>query len=179
MKRWGRMCQVREVLAGGRTAPGSEAFCASVMSALAQERATARPGIVERSGRIIARPARRASRRWQPLLGLAAAASIASVAVVGARHFLDRPLGAAGVAAGAAPSQVAVAPAQVQPAAVTAGSDPDELRWAQLDADTAGQLNEFVIEHSNLRAGQGMGGSLSYARMINTRTVELRAGAPH
>ena len=39
---------------------------------------------------------------------------------------------------------------------------------AQLDGEAARQLNDYMIEHANSRADAGMGGSLSYARMVTT-----------
>jgi hypothetical protein len=127
-------------------------------------------------------PLRVRARRWQPLLGLAAAASIAAVAMVGTRQWIDRAPGSGAVTAKAQPPAAVTVVSARTPATMPAAApaDPDELRWSQLDADTSGQLNEFVLEHSNLRAGQGMGGSLSYARMINVRATESHSGGePH
>jgi hypothetical protein len=90
---------------------------------------------------------------------------------------------------------VAVAPAaqlaSVQPAAYAAEpqarlvqvstaavDEPVETRWSQLDADTARQLGEYMMEHSNMRAEQGMGGALSYPRMT-LHTAEYRSGERH
>jgi anti-sigma-K factor RskA len=139
--------------------------------------------------------------RWQPFAGLAAAASIAAIATVGGYRWISQPVGAPAVVASATQSsgaQVAGAQssndgASVQPvdfvaaapqaklmqvSATSAKDEPVETRWSQLDADTARQLNEYMMEHSNMRAEQGVGGALSYPRMM-LRTAEYRTGEPH
>ncbi len=66
----------------------------------------------------------------------------------------------------------------VQVSNAVGGEEPIETRWSQLDADTARQLNEYMMEHSNMRAEQGVGGALSYPRMM-VRTAEYRTGEQH
>ncbi|MDE0855692.1 MAG: hypothetical protein OSA97_14845, partial [Nevskia sp.] len=94
------------------------------------------------------------------------------------KHFLGN--GAAGAA-----QQVAFLPAaEPQPAKLvqvsntTGGDEPVETRWSQLDAETARQLNEYMMEHSNMRAEQGVGAALSYPRMM-VRTAEYRTSGQH
>jgi negative regulator of sigma E activity len=207
--RWSRMCLVREAIEGTRVQHVAPDFCANIMAAIAreaQEPAAAPAKVVEfpagrRGAPSQPRPARRrarsASRSWQPVAGLAAAASIVAVVAVGGYRMLNQPLDGAGtqVAAGTARVQPAVATEQVAaaPAAgqarlmpvaavsstAAAGDEPlQETRWSQLDADTARQLDEYMMEHSNLRATQGMGGALSYPRMT-VRTAEYRTGERH
>ena len=161
--RWSRECAVRDVRSGVTVRAGLD-LTAGVMAAIAADEAagaspSSNPVIVplrraEPVARVVAVPRRRAL-RWQPVAGLAAAASIAAVAVVSGRALLaDRNGGNAQVAA-------------VQPVASN-GS-----RWAEIDPAAARQLDSYLMEHSNSRAETGMGGSLSYARLA-VRTADYR-----
>src|SRR5581483_166456 len=184
-QRWSRMCAVRDAMEGTRVPAVSGDFCAGVMAAIAQERSAA---AAPQPPRVVAmpRPRRAAANasRWQPFAGLAAAASIAAVAAVGGYRWRNQPVGA--------PVQTASLPAVTQPvaygaaaggrlvpvSATAAGDEPVETRWSQLDADTARQLSEYMMEHSNLRAEQGVGSALSYPRMT-LRSAEYRSGERH
>jgi len=187
-QRWTRMCLVRDASENTRMRTASVDFCAGVMAAIAQE-----PVNHVRHAQVVV-PLRRsaglAARRWQPLAGLAVAASIAAVVTVGGYRWLNQPVGTPLAAvASATPSSVApsvqpvdfagTAPqAKLMQVAATSGIDePVQTRWSQLDADTARQLSELMMEHSNMRAEQGVGGALSYPRMV--RTAEYRTGEPH
>jgi hypothetical protein len=119
-------------------------------------------------------PVRRAARsRWQqPLVGLAAAASIAGALVIGGNTLLSQPASSSQSAQVAAVGNGALTPVSTRETDV-ASAEPQETRWGQLDADSARQLNDYMMEHSNYRAEQGMGGSLSYARMA-VRTADYR-----
>lgn len=200
-QRWTRMCVTREAVENTRIRAVSPDFCAGVMAAIQREEATAEP---VRSPKVVALQPRRpvaapvvaASRsRWQPMAGLAAAASIAAVVTVGGYRVLSQPVGGApATVASAGPSATgsadvqpvayAVAPQQqaklVQVSNTSGGSadEPVETRWSQLDADTASQLSEYMMEHSNMRAEQGVGGALSYPRMM-VRTAEYRTSGQH
>ena len=191
-QRWSRMCVVREAMDGTRVPAVSTDFCAGVMAAIKQEK-TAAP----EPAKVVTMPARsRAAAanasRWQPFAGLAAAASIAAVAAIGGYRMLNQPIGAPVQTASLTP---AAGTASTQPVTFTAaadssqprlvpvsatagGNEPVETRWSQLDADTARQLSEYMMEHSNMRADQGVGGSLSYPRMT-LRTAEYRSSERH
>jgi len=193
-QRWTRMCLVREATENTRVREVSVDFCAGVMAALEREPIADAPA---RSPKVVALQPRRAAAatvprsRWQPMVGLAAAASIAAIATVGGYRWISQPVGGAVAVASTAP---VVGSAKVQPVAfatggpqqarllqvsTSAGADePIETRWSQLDADTARQLNEYMMEHSNMRAEQGVGGALSYPRMM-VRTAEYRTGEQH
>ena len=195
MARWSRLCMPRDALADTRVRSATPDFCAGVMAAIRQDEPATSSKVVPlrrpAAAPPVVRPAVRAS-RWQPMAGVAAAASIAAVAAVGGYRWLNQPLnpGVAGPAVAANSSVAATPVAAVQPASLggagqgrlvavsASGAEPVETRWSQLDADTARQLNEFMMEHSNLRAEQGMGSALSYPRMV--RTVDYRSGGePH
>lgn len=158
--RWSRECAVRDARAGVAIRAELD-LTSGVMAAIAAGAAVdANPVVVPlRRAEPLVRPVavpRHRALRWQPVAGLAAAASLAAVAVVSGRALIaSRDAGSA---------QVAVA----QPAAAAGGS-----RWASTDPDAARQLDGFLMEHSNSRAEAGMGGSLSYARLA-VRTADYR-----
>jgi negative regulator of sigma E activity len=173
-RHWSRLCLVREALHGVRVRAFDEDFCAGVMAAL--ERGETQSSA---AGKVIA-PTRRHRSFWRPLVGLAAAASLAAITGVGLHAWLQpAPQPIATAQAGApAPRQVVQQLAALPAQAADSTPAPVETRWSQLDADTARQLNEFLLEHSNLRAAQGMGGALSYAR-ITARPVDYRQDSSH
>jgi len=192
-QRWTRMCLVRDAAENTRVRAASVDFCAGVMAAIAQEplgqvhpaKPAAKPAVLP-----LRRSARPGARRWQPMAGLAMAASIAAVVTVGGYRWLNQPVGtplaaiasatSSSAAGGVQPVNLAgTAPqAKLMQVSATSGSDePVQTRWSQLDAETARQLSELMMEHSNMRAEQGVGGALSYPRMV--RTAEYRTGEPH
>lgn len=191
-QRWSRMCLVRDAAENTRVRAASVDFCAGVMAQIERERThpvaqrepQAVPAAVVSKVVPVRRRAGVAARRWQPLAGLAVAASLAAVVSVGGYRWLNQPVGSA--ASGSAPAVTASMTASFQPVAlasapqaklVQVADEPVETRWSQLDAETARQLSEYMMEHSNMRAEQGLGGALSYPRMV--RTVEYRTGEPH
>ena len=192
---WTRMCLVREASESTRVRKASVDCCAGDMAAIERD-PVADPvrsaKVVPLSSRrpVAAAPARVS--RWQPFAGLAAAASIAAIATVGGYRWMNQPVGAPVAVASATAAQSSGNAASVQPVDFVAAApqaklmqvsdtsakdEPVETRWSQLDADTARQLNEYMMEHSNMRAEQGVGGALSYPRMM-LRTAEYRTGEP-
>ncbi len=176
--RWSRMCLTRDALAGVSVAKPSFDFAASVMAAIAAETpavATESPKVVPMRrpapvARPVAEPAARPAargRRWQPMAGLAAAASIAAVAVFGGLNLLSTPIDGGAV-------QVAGSD-NVDNADIVRISADGGISGAQdrLSPDAYRQLNDYMMEHSNSRAEAGMGGSLSYAR-IAVRSADYR-----
>jgi negative regulator of sigma E activity len=144
-ERWRRMCAARAAREGLRVNPRQD-LCAGVMAALAGAPVPAQ------DQRVVPLPQRQRDVR-RPALGLAAAASIAAVAVAVALR----------VHSPAPDALVAVntpVPGGSEAADAAASAETDVAR---LDADSARRLDDYVIEHSNYRAG-GMGGPLSYAR---------------
>lgn len=182
--RWSRMCLTRDALAGVAVAKPSFDFAAGVMAAIASEAQTeANPRVVPlRRPAVVAQPApalqpqRVATRRrWQPITGLAAAASIAAVALVGGRALLNAPIDGGAGAPAASQLTASVNPDIVRVSAdgQISGAAGQDSRWTQLDNETARQLNDYLLEHSNSRADAGMGGSLGYARLA-VRTADYR-----
>jgi negative regulator of sigma E activity len=189
-QRWSRMCAVRDAMAETRMPALSADFCSGVMAAIERDRAVPQPSKVVALP-VRSRPAAANATRWQPFAGLAAAASIAAVAAIGGYRMLNAPIGAPVQTASVAPALSGAQPvsfagaandagqARLIPVSATssAGDEPVETRWSQLDADTARQLSEYMMEHSNMR-GEGVGGALSYPRMT-LRTAEYRTGERH
>jgi negative regulator of sigma E activity len=192
-QRWSRMCLVRDAMKGAQVQAAAPDFCAGVMAAIEKEQAAA---AADRPAKVVTMPARSRpaaanAPRWQPFAGLAAAASVAAVAAVGGYHWLNQPLGVQQAARSTAAEthQVAYLPStggnEPQLTKVSlpvsgndAGTEPGETQWSQLDAATAQQLNEYMMEHANLRAEQGVSSALSYPRMA-LHTAEYRSSGQH
>ncbi|WP_295679143.1 sigma-E factor negative regulatory protein [uncultured Nevskia sp.] len=186
--RWSRMCLTRDALAGVAVAKPSFDFAAGVMAAIASEaQAEAsievnprvvplrRPAVVAQPAPVVQPQRVAARRRWQPITGLAAAASIAAVALIGGRALLNTPVDDGAVASGGSEVTASVNPNIVKVSAdgEISGAGVQDSRWAQLDKETARQLNDYLLEHSNSRADAGMGGALGYARLA-VRTADYR-----
>ncbi|MDE2148427.1 MAG: sigma-E factor negative regulatory protein [Gammaproteobacteria bacterium] len=164
IQRFERLCLVREVLRGGAVHVDT-GFCARVMSQVSP------PPV-----RHIRMPWHR-RRQVRPAIGLALAASLGALVTVavlrvGALPQWRQVPGQAAVTP--VPLAVAAAssvPLLAQPASVAdragaalGGPAVAEVRWDQLQPETARQLDDLLMEHSTYRAGEGMGGTLSYAR---------------
>ena len=179
--RWTRMTLARDALAGVRVRKAAPDFASNVMAAILaddHQAASANPKVVPLR-RVVApavvktAPAR--ARRWQPVAGLAAAASITAAVVVFGGNLLTGPVTQTRISPQAAlgsSAETAAAIAQAQAAEVATGALA-ETRWSQIDAAQARQLNDYLMEHSNSRSESGMGGSLSYARLA-VRTADYR-----
>lgn len=191
--RWSRMALTRDALLGVRVERAAPEFVGNVMAAIEAieiDQLPAGSNVVPLRAApqpMVARPQRRSRRRWQPVVGLAAAASITAAVIVAGNTLLSHPVagpvaGAGSVAATTTPAaRTVVASSQAPTAALTAvandqtgaGGELAETRWTQIDAAAARQLNDFLMEHSNSRSEAGMGGSLSYARLA-VRSADYR-----
>lgn len=184
--RWTRMCMTRDAMAGVRIVKPAVDLTASIMAALDDQPEVAtssnvvplRPRVAapvptQAPAAAVAVSAR--SLRWQRIAGLAVAASITAVVAIGGRNLLDQPvvdggavaeqqaaLGASIVKVGANGEIVGQAPVDV--------ASEDSPAWDQLDADSARQLNEYLIRHSSGGADAGMGVSLGYSRLVAQQT---------
>jgi len=177
-RRWSRMALAREALAGTRVIKAAPDFASSVMAAIdAEDAAIGNPNPKVVPLRRVAAPtpavvsaAPRRTRRWQPIAGLAAAASITAAVVISGGSLLGSSVSTVN-----APAQLARATAAQSGATAPAsvGTEIAETRWNSIDAAAARQLNDFLMEHSNSRSEAGMGGSLSYARLA-VRSADYR-----
>lgn len=140
--RWSRLQLARQALGGQLRRPTLD-ISAAVMARLGEAPEAGHPKVVELAAR------RRLP--WRTAAGLAAAASVAAVAVTLGINF-----GSVKNAGTLAANDGAADTALAQPVALRDGS-----------ADVAGMdddLRNYMIEHSNTLADRGVGGALSYAR---------------
>lgn len=164
-RRFERFCLVRDVLHGGVAQP-DRGFCARVMAQVSA------PAV-----RHIRLPWHR-RRQVRPVVGLALAASLGALLTVAVVRIGAVPY------TGHVPAQLAARHLPVVTAAasvprlaratpvtaVRSGPAPastavTEVSWDQLQPEAARQLDDFLMEHASYRAGEGMGGALSYARV--------------
>lgn len=172
--RWSRMAAGRDALAGTRIRAPKPDFSAGVMAAILADTApaeTAAPKVVPlrrpAAAPVVAAPVPVRARRWQPVAGLAAAASITAMAVVVGNNILSRPIAGSGIALNA--TEASVEAPVLTPVSTAAAETP----WVAIPASSARRLNDYLMEHSNARSESGMGGSLSYARLA-VRSADYR-----
>ena len=159
---WERFHLIGDAMRGTGPVPGAGAIARNVGAAV--------------SGESIVRLKPRARRsRLNPLSGLAIAAAIAGIAVLGL-HRLDggdvpprqvadasRPVHEAAASAPAATdrSEVRVASAVERPA----GAEVSRLQWSGVAPDAEARLNAYLVSH-NEYAGDGVRGVLPYVRIV-------------
>ena len=123
--------------------------------------------------------------RLVPLAGLAFAAAIAGVAILGI-HSLDDDGARSPVAAGVSRPEVAVADTtvadvgaitadRVAPHVASTASRPaapeaTRLKWSDVAPDAEARLNAYLVNH-NEYAGDGMRGVLPYVRIVGYQSV--------
>ncbi|HWU69517.1 MAG TPA: sigma-E factor negative regulatory protein [Stenotrophobium sp.] len=157
---WSRMCLTREALAGTRVRKAQACICAGVMANLDPvPEAVVNPRVVELTRR-------RPLHRWQSLAGLAAAASLAAVALLVSFN-TSTPVGSES----AATANVAMVSPQGASAAHPAVTQTRDVAYQQGDGsqqwtDAGDDLDNYLMEHNSSVAGQEMsvGGTLRYAR---------------
>ena len=146
--------------------PGADSVAERVGAALSDER------VVHLKPR-----SRRA--RLRALPGLAIAATIASIAILGI-HSLDDGGAQSPRIAGDSRTELAVAgsaldiadpPASrvVSMAAQTAGIESNRLQWSDVAPDAKARLNVYLVNH-NAYAGNGVRGVLPYVRFVGYRS---------
>lgn len=157
---WSRLCVARDAVEGVHVRKPAIDLCAGVMARLDE-----RP--VASGSRVVPLVRARARSYWKPIVGLAAAASVAVVALT----LNLRSDGSGGVGGGVGLFGVPQVASEVSLPAVQ--RRPRYLQTVSVDADAAEQarraamqeeLRDYLIEHSNTVANRGMGATLSYAR---------------
>ena len=161
-RKWARFHLIGDAVRGIDPVPGADAIAENVNAALSDEQIVHfRP-----------RPRHRVLR---PLSGLAIAAAIAGIAIVGV-HRLDDGGAQSRSVAGVSRSEPAVvgsdsaAPKQVasqvaSTAARPAGSQATRLQWSDVAPDAEARLNVYLVNH-NEYAGIGMRGVMPYVRIV-------------
>jgi hypothetical protein len=146
--KWTRLHVARDVRGGVLVRQVD--ICAAVMAGLGTAPDGVRPKVVELASR-------RRPLNWRTAAGLAAAASVAAIAITLGVNF--------GAVRGANPALTAANDSRLsQPAAegirdVAFGASPTASAGEPMDED----LRYYMIEHSNALAERGVGGVLSYA----------------
>lgn len=160
-QQWSRLCLARESRTGTRIAGRQPCICTEVMSRL-----DATPAPVD--AKVVDLAAHKASRRtriislWKPAVGFAAAASVGAAAVM----FVQPQTG---------PSPGSGGAGSVQAGTVASWSQTPELRAVSTADDAHSRmLREYLMDHSNAIADEGVGGTLRYARFA-AHTAEYRS----
>lgn len=166
-EQWSRLCMAREARVGTRIGTEQPCICADVMSRLDAAPAAADAKVVDLAvhrASIASQRRPRVASLWKPAVGFAAAASVGAAAMM----FLQPQTGGglAGPGNGLDPAGVA-----------TLGSGDRNLRTVatnEVDRAHAQMLREYLIDHSNAVADEGVGGTLRYARFA-AHTAEYRS----
>lgn len=165
-RQWSRLCLSRDVREGVRLRSAGTCICDDVMSRLDTAPAPADATVIDLAARQATRQVTRQAGRpsalqtlrnpvWKPLVGFAAAASMGAAAV-----FLLQPQAnpidpdrQMGIPAAGTLAHWQSAPASAVQAVV--------LSEDQAHAD---ELRQYLMDHSSAVAGEGLGGTLRYAR---------------
>ena len=156
---WARFHLIGDAMRGARPVPGAGTIAGRVSAALSGERIVALKPRVRRPG-------------IAPLAGLALAASVSVVAVLGIHGLGGDHTQSSLVADGARPEGTATD-------AVAAGSDraaqparrePARLQWSDVAPDTEARLNAYLVNH-NEYAGHGVRGMPPYVRLVGYQSV--------
>jgi negative regulator of sigma E activity len=168
-EQWSRLCMAREARVGTRIGNEQPCICADVMSRLDAAPATPDAKVIDLAvhrATVASGRRTRMATLWKPAVGFAAAASVGAAAVM----FLQPQNGGlAEPAGGLAPAGLATA---------MGPSDRNLRTVATSDADSAHaqMLREYLMDHSNAIADEGVGGTLRYARFA-AHTAEYRSQA--
>lgn len=162
-EQWSRLCLARDALTGAQVS-FKHSICADVMKAIGDEAP---------STKVAAFVPRRAASFWRPVIGLATAAGVASVAfVLGYRNPTVQPTGAVTAQQAAPHAVIASAPAPKNGAVIADNSAAPRIApnagasgWESVEQEEdARQLNTYLIDYSSYRSGAGMADTLGYAR---------------
>jgi negative regulator of sigma E activity len=174
---WSRLCLTRDAIEGTHIVKNQPCICASVMAALDEMPAElANPKVVE-----LRRPR---SMIWKQVAGLAAAASVAVVALlVGVNGHRQSVAGLTDTARQSVTAPVTeavsypVAPRPARNLQSVALRADGEQQWQ----DAGDDLDNYLIEHNSSLANQGvgMGGTLRAARFAaHSATYHPEQGQP-
>lgn len=139
---WGRYHLIRDVMRGQLDSLAPPGLAKSISSRLQSEPSILVPR--RRSGIQVK------ATRW--VAGMAVAASVAAVAIVGVRSF--------GPDQGGAPQLFAQS---VESADYLRN---DGIRWQAVSTDVENDLNMYLVQHSEFTPATGMNGVMSYVRFV-------------
>jgi negative regulator of sigma E activity len=157
---WSRLCLARDALAGAQLGLKQPDICSGVMKAIGDEAPSAK---------VAALVPRRPASLWRPVIGLATAAGVASIAFVLGYHSPSvAPVGSPKAVVATAPE----APAPKVKAVIAENTTTPRTApnagasgWESVDhEEDARQLNSYLIDYSSYRSGAGMADTLGYAR---------------
>lgn len=167
-RQWSRLCMAREAQAGTRIAAQQPCICNDVMSRLDPQPQAAGGKVVDLAVHKATQQAGRAARRplastlggyWKPAVGFAAAASMGAAAMMFVQPRSEPAPG--GYASSGTLANWSGATREVQTV-----SAQDEAH--------AQMLREYLMDHSNAIADEGVGSTLRYARFA-AHTAESQA----
>lgn len=164
-QQYSRQCLAREARNGTRVRKQQPCICAGVMSALDDAPEALNLKVVDLASR-------RKAPAWKPLAGLALAASFGAVAVLVTQPARE-PVAVESAASTAAP-QTSVPVSLPATRARTRALQSVALRPDEIEQQD--ELNSLLMEHNGSMSGQGMGGTLRYARFA-AHTAEYRPSA--
>lgn len=139
-RQWERMHLIRDGLRGELSSLADRDFSERVHRALASGQAVAPLKAAARRG---------GGRGWKSLGGVAVAASVAVLAVVGVQH-LQPP---------------AQSPAIVPQVATAPTTDSTGMRWDHETPEVQTQLTAYLVNHSEFSQATNFRGMMSYARV--------------
>ncbi len=159
-EQWSRLCMTREAQSGARFDSNLPCICAGVMAQLDDAPVEGGDTVVPFARPETPAPAVQSGvrkRYWKPVVGFAAAASMGAAAVL-----LIQPQ-ATTQQEFESPATATVASAE--PLQWTGSSAPQSTQVASNDDEAHSQmLREYLMDHSNAVSGEGVGGTLRYAR---------------
>ena len=175
---WSRYHRIGDAMRGTASVPGAGTIAARVSAQLAGERVVDEGGVDERvvDERVVQAESRFRPRIWTPLRGLALAASVAAVAMLGIVVLddgSDLQIASTEQPASRMPSFAQTPPpvtgsrAQRVAGAAAQRSFAEPVYWPRGDAapDAEARINTYLINHSE-HGGHGLGGVLPYVRVV-------------
>ena len=157
---WTRFHLIGDVMRGVGPVPGAGSIAGEVDATLSGEKIVPLKPRLRRPG-------------FGPLAGLALAASVSAVAILGI-HSLDdgRDTPSPAVAVASRPEAAAVGSAGNVPGEETrrSGYEPARLQWSDVAPDTEARLNAYLVNHNEF-AGNGVRGVMPYVRLVGYQSV--------
>ena len=158
---WARFHLIGDAVRRTGPVPGADAIAGNVSAALSDEQ-------------IVQFKPRSQRSRLHPLTGLAIAATVAGIAILGVHRLDDDGAQSRQIAGDSRPESTVAGSVSTTPdqagsrlAAVArpAGTEATRLQWSDVAPDAEARLNAYLVSH-NEYAGNGMRGVLPYVRIV-------------